>query len=234
MVEDPFQRSHRDVLREFHQETSALIETLQHQFEVLKGLDKFNAGFGKRPDKPDLPVFRQPPSLDRKLRHSLAEAAYRTDTFRALQRNIDALDAWQLSQIETNKDKQEAAIILFTLVTVIFLPLSFVSSVLGMNTSDVRNMEGTQWIFWIVAVPLTASIVVLSLWSADLLGGVPERIKSYLRTPKVKRRQFNADHMAAAGPYRNPLLLEPHPPGHGLARRVTFTRPLPMSVMSRP
>jgi hypothetical protein len=83
-------------------------------------------------------------------------------------------------------------------------------------------------------VPLTAGIVVLSLWSADLLGGVPERIQSYLRTPKVKRRQFNADHMAAAGPYQNSLLLEPHPPGHGLARRVTFTRPPAMGVMIRP
>jgi hypothetical protein len=53
MVEDPSQRSHRDVLQEFHQETSASIKTLQHQVEVLKGLDEFNAGFGKRPDKPD-------------------------------------------------------------------------------------------------------------------------------------------------------------------------------------
>jgi hypothetical protein len=89
-------------------------------------------------------LTRQPPSLDRKLRHSLAEAAYRTETFRALQRNIDALDAWQLSQIETNKNKEETPIILFSLVTVIYLPLSFMSSVLDMNISDVRNMGGRR------------------------------------------------------------------------------------------
>jgi hypothetical protein len=51
---------------------------------------------------------------------------------------------------------------------------------------------------------------------------------------KVKRRHFNADHIAAAGPHQNPLLLlEPHPPGHGLTRRVNFTRLLLMSAMIR-
>jgi len=45
----------------------------------------------------------------------------------------------------------------------IFLPLSFVSSLLGMNTVDIRNQDTTQWLFWAIALPITAGVVVLAL-----------------------------------------------------------------------
>lgn len=71
--------------------------------------------------------------------------------------------------IESNKDRQEAAIYIFTIVTIVFLPLSFVSSVLGMNTSDIRNMGRSQWLFWAAAIPLTFSIIVICLlFTGDL------------------------------------------------------------------
>ncbi|THV45025.1 hypothetical protein BGAL_0541g00030 [Botrytis galanthina] len=74
-----------------------------------------------------------------------------------------------LEVINTNKDRQENAIYIFTIVTIIFLPLSTVASILGMNTNDVRNMEFTQWIFWAVALPLTVIIIALCLtWTGDL------------------------------------------------------------------
>jgi hypothetical protein len=80
-----------------------------------------------------------------------------------------------------NRDKQESAVIVFTMVTIIFLPLSFVASVLGMNTSDVRNMDGTQWVFWVVAIPLTIVIMFASLWFAGLLDGLRRWLASLLR-----------------------------------------------------
>ncbi|KAH7094539.1 hypothetical protein FB567DRAFT_5930 [Paraphoma chrysanthemicola] len=55
------------------------------------------------------------------------------------------------------------AIFIFTLVTSVFLPLSFVSSVFGMNTSDIRDMGSTQSLFWATALPATALIGGLSL-----------------------------------------------------------------------
>ncbi|KAH7084892.1 hypothetical protein BKA63DRAFT_4741 [Paraphoma chrysanthemicola] len=55
------------------------------------------------------------------------------------------------------------AIFIFTLVTSVFLPLSFVSSVFGMNTSDIRNMGSSQSLFWAIALPATAMIGGLSL-----------------------------------------------------------------------
>ena len=39
------------------------------------------------------------------------------------------------------------AIMVFTIVTVIFLPLSFLSSFFGMNVSDIRTMGSSQWVF---------------------------------------------------------------------------------------
>lgn len=39
----------------------------------------------------------------------------------------------------------------------------------GMNTTDVRNMELTQWVFWAVALPLAVVIIVLCLiWAGEL------------------------------------------------------------------
>jgi hypothetical protein len=58
------------------------------------------------------------------------------------------------------------AIFIFTLVTIVFLPLSFVSSVFGMNTVDVRDMASTQKSFWAIALPVTAAVGGMSLLAA--------------------------------------------------------------------
>lgn len=68
-----------------------------------------------------------------------------------------------------NKNKQEAAIYIFTIVTIIFLPISTVASVLGMNTNDIRNMDEKQWLFWATALPLTAVVIIISLFAAGIL-----------------------------------------------------------------
>jgi len=67
------------------------------------------------------------------------------------------------NQIDANKDRQEQAIFAFTIVTVIFLPISAVSSIFGMNTSDVRDMEQSQWLYWVVALPVTAFVFVAAM-----------------------------------------------------------------------
>jgi hypothetical protein len=60
----------------------------------------------------------------------------------------------------------------FTVVTVIFMPLSFVTSYLGMNTSDIRDMENKQTLFWIIALPLTAvtmgSIIYMAYYNDEI------------------------------------------------------------------
>lgn len=67
------------------------------------------------------------------------------------------------NKVDTTKDRQERAIYVFTIVTIIFLPLSAVSSIFGMNTSDIRDMELSQWAYWAAALPITAAVIFLGL-----------------------------------------------------------------------
>lgn len=59
--------------------------------------------------------------------------------------------------LEINEEDHGKAIMVFTIVTVIFLPLSFVTSFLGMNTTDIRDMGSSSTLFWAIAIPLTAT-----------------------------------------------------------------------------
>ncbi|KAI9642368.1 hypothetical protein NHQ30_009172 [Ciborinia camelliae] len=101
-------------------------------------------------------------------RESLALIEERIEVFRDINERATYLENWNLRSIDTHKDRQETAIYAFTIVTIIFLPLSTVASILGMNTNDVRNMDLTQWIFWAIAIPLTIIIIALVLlWSDE-------------------------------------------------------------------
>ncbi|KAJ5387319.1 Mg2+ transporter protein CorA-like/Zinc transport protein ZntB [Penicillium cosmopolitanum] len=72
-------------------------------------------------------------------------------------------DSHNLSGVEARQEDHGKAISVFTIVTVIFLPLSFVTSFLGMNTTDIRDTDNTQILFWVVSLSLTALITGLSL-----------------------------------------------------------------------
>jgi hypothetical protein len=65
--------------------------------------------------------------------------------------------------IEVADESDSKAIRVFTLVTIIFLPLSFISSVFGMNTVDIRDMGSSQTLFWSIAIPVTTLIGGVSL-----------------------------------------------------------------------
>lgn len=68
--------------------------------------------------------------------------------------------------LEINEEDHGKAIMVFTVVTVIFLPLSFVTSYFGMNTADIRDMNQKQSLFWSVAIPLT----IVTVGSCLLIG----------------------------------------------------------------
>ncbi|CAM1507046.1 Fc.00g066870.m01.CDS01 [Cosmosporella sp. VM-42] len=75
-------------------------------------------------------------------------------------------------KMDFTKDRQENAIFAFTLVTIIFLPLSAISSIFGMNTTDVRDMESGQWLYWVVALPVTVAVIIGGLWGMGELGNL--------------------------------------------------------------
>ncbi|KAF2674614.1 hypothetical protein BT63DRAFT_15750 [Microthyrium microscopicum] len=78
------------------------------------------------------------------------------------------------------------AILVFTIVTIIFLPLSFASSYFGMNTVDIRNLQSTQSLFWIVACSLTVGVVGFSLFLAFYGGDLMEAFIEW----RAKRKPF--------------------------------------------
>ncbi|RDA83773.1 hypothetical protein CP532_5184 [Ophiocordyceps camponoti-leonardi (nom. inval.)] len=90
----------------------------------------------------------------------------------------------------STKDRQENAIYAFTLVTIIFLPLSAISSIFGMNTNDVRNMASGQWLYWAVALPVTVVVTLAGLWCMGEFGGTtttPTTTTSEGRRPSRER-----------------------------------------------
>ncbi|EOA81893.1 uncharacterized protein SETTUDRAFT_173693 [Exserohilum turcica Et28A] len=97
--------------------------------------------------------------------------------------------------IEILEEGNSKAILIFTLVTIVFLPLSFIASVFGMNTSDIRNMDSSQTLFWAIALPVTASIGTLSLMAAygqtAIVNGV-HRFKDdiMMKRPTFRPHQF--------------------------------------------
>lgn len=65
--------------------------------------------------------------------------------------------------ISVQTESKDRAILVFTIVTVIFLPLTFVTGYLGMNVQDIRNLALDQGLFWSIALPITFVIFVVVL-----------------------------------------------------------------------
>lgn len=113
---------------------------------------------------------------------------------------LDSLAAQTLNGVEVKQEDQGKAILVFTIVTIVFMPLSFVSSYFGMNTADIRDMGRSQALFWAVSLPLTVAIIVLTLFVA-----------------------FNAEQIRAA---LDVLLVYGRMPIRTTARRVSPSRDL--------
>jgi hypothetical protein len=72
------------------------------------------------------------------------------------------------AQISGVQDWRDNAAVVFTIITVIFLPLSFVASVFGMNSADIRDMALTQWVFWVSACSFTVVVVLITVYFVDV------------------------------------------------------------------
>lgn len=92
--------------------------------------------------------------------------------FRRYTEYAEDLERAVLYKMDWTKDRQENAIYAFTLVTIIFLPLSSIASIFGMNTSDVRDMPFGQWLYWATALPVTLAVILGGLWWMNELDNV--------------------------------------------------------------
>ena len=78
-----------------------------------------------------------------------------------LKQRVKALAVQNVQLVETLQDDNSRAILIFTLITVLFLPLSFVAGFFGMNVSGIDPATSTTRHFWAVALPLTGGILLL-------------------------------------------------------------------------
>ncbi|GAB1206161.1 hypothetical protein APSETT445_004843 [Aspergillus pseudonomiae] len=98
---------------------------------------------------------------------------------------IEKLRRRVVRQVDLQQDNNSKAILVFTIVTVVFLPMSFMTSYLGMNTSDIRNTDRNQWLFWAIAAPLTLFIVGVCM----VVAYEGERIRDVIVQSLVKSRR---------------------------------------------
>lgn len=87
------------------------------------------------------------------------------------------------------------AILVFTVVTLIFLPLSFVSSYFGMNTRDIRDTEATQSRFWAVSASVTVGVVGLAVFIAFYGSVILETVSLWFSKSSSSRHQKNVANL---------------------------------------
>ncbi|KAL5326226.1 hypothetical protein ACEPPN_007364 [Leptodophora sp. 'Broadleaf-Isolate-01'] len=232
---NPLDRAHQDRIVCLKQEIEVISETLDVQQYVLRqaqrGFGASRVGAREDAEYADASFSRRPSPrtggniLPMELagvqsiiiQDNIALVENRIREFREMREIASELGDWNIQKIDSNKDRQEAAIYAFTIVTIIFLPLGTVAGIMGMNTSDVRDMPFGQWVYWATALPLTILVIALCLAWAGELNNFQEGVKNlWRRNPRnyamikqqyegVERRN-RYDEMAFQRPRRSNAL----------------------------
>lgn len=122
-----------------------------------------------------------------------------------LRENSNALINRTIQLVNIRLEDHGKAILVFTIVTIIFLPLSFISSFFGMNFSDIRDMEQTQRLFWIIAGSLTVGTVAFSVFLAFYGSAIMEGFVSWRETRgrRLKKRRVEVQQQQGQGQGRS-------------------------------
>ena len=94
---------------------------------------------------------------------------------RDLRDNTDRLVTRTIQLVNIRLEDHGKAILVFTVVTIVFLPLNFLSSFFGMNFPAIRDSQQSLSLFWIIAVCVTAGVLGASVFLAFSGGGLMEK-----------------------------------------------------------
>lgn len=146
-------------INEFQEEVLIVNDVLKQQVNVLLGL---RASLD--------PLSFRTPSITRKLRYVYECAGIdrlltiireQLRSCKELRDRAGNLTTQNVQLVETLQDDNSKAIFIFTMVTVLFLPLTFVAGFFGMNFGSINNTEYTVWHFWEIGLPLTFGVIIL-------------------------------------------------------------------------
>ncbi|CAN9341211.1 unnamed protein product [Alternaria alternata] len=99
-----------------------------------------------------------------------SKAASLAEAHASLEAAQSSLEAAQSSAKEAQAaSTQGRAVMLFTIITVVFLPLSFFTSYFGQNVKELTGDDDnpSTWHLWRVATPITVVIIVVALVVAE-------------------------------------------------------------------
>ncbi|KAL8791930.1 MAG: hypothetical protein Q9195_005506 [Heterodermia aff. obscurata] len=160
ILSKPYSHEHQEKAARLRQEMGCIHDVLQDQLGcVIQLLQRDGRG-----------AVYTPPAFEVDSEQSILPACEssiraRIQKFSELNDEAVCLSDWNMKHVESINDRHEAAILILTAVTVIFLPLSFVSSIFGMNTADIRHTNKGQWVFWVSAILVTIAVSSLSLFT---------------------------------------------------------------------
>ncbi|KAL8969187.1 MAG: hypothetical protein Q9183_002111 [Haloplaca sp. 2 TL-2023] len=171
-------------------ELTTVKQICARQVDLFKGMQqdvrKFESEDNRARNSPDNPSGE---SMQERIKWALGMVKARHDCFDNLlidaKQSMEAL--FQLRSIEQNElaivsDSQNKAVLIFTGVTIVFLPLSFFTSYYGMNLPGIVDTDRTEGYFWKLCGTI-ALVIVLGV----TLGAARHYLKQVWKSRRGKR-----------------------------------------------
>ncbi|KAL9027900.1 MAG: hypothetical protein Q9196_003646 [Gyalolechia fulgens] len=148
-------------LNAFEEEVDIVSDVLSQQMKVLSEFhDCLDPGRFKRPTTARKMRFGfEKQGIERILVHIQEQLRH----CKELRERAKVLSVQNVQLVETVADDNSRALFVFTFITVLFLPLSFVAGFFGMNLAGIADTESRVTLFWYTALPLTAGILFLCI-----------------------------------------------------------------------
>ncbi|OTA79326.1 hypothetical protein M434DRAFT_38340 [Hypoxylon sp. CO27-5] len=185
-----YRRPRRRVFLEIHrlqEDLEALQNVILSQLQVLENYKRLlSPGSYRVTDSSRKGLFRIESRYIDSQMHKLLD---RSDELRVQRERTNYLKEQVKQAIEILEENHGKAIRVFTIVTVFFLPLSFISSFFGMNTTDIRDTDYDQRFFWTVAIPVTFVVLALAFFYGYKGDSIEDRILTLMHTKSERRHQ---------------------------------------------